>query len=87
MLDMSLFFLILPKSSNFTVGNNSTVFFWLCWIFTVAGQLSLVAHAGLVAPAACGIIVPQPGIELASPALKGDFLTTGPPGKSLSSFS
>ena len=31
-------------------------------------------------PAACGILVPQPGIELASPALEGGFLTTGPPG-------
>ena len=29
---------------------------------------------------ACGISVPQPGIELASPALQGGFLTTRPPG-------
>ena len=33
--------------------------------------------------AACGILVPQPGIELLSPALQGEFLTTGSPGKSL----
>ena len=32
---------------------------------------------------ACGILVPQPGIEPMSPALQGRFLTTGPPGKSL----
>ena len=32
---------------------------------------------------ACGILVPQPGIKPTSPALKGRFLTTGPPGKSL----
>ena len=32
--------------------------------------------------AACGILVPRPGIEPASPALEGGFLTTGPPGKS-----
>ena len=32
---------------------------------------------------ACGILVPQPGIEPVSPALPGRFLTTGPPGKSL----
>ena len=32
---------------------------------------------------ACGILVPQPGIEPISPALEGKFLTTGPPGKSL----
>ena len=35
---------------------------------------------------ACGIVAPQPGIELASPALEGDVLTTGPPGKSLMGF-
>ena len=33
-------------------------------------------------PVACGILVPQPGIEPVSPALEGGFLTTGPPGKS-----
>ena len=32
---------------------------------------------------ACGILVPRAGIKLASPALEGGFLTTGPPGKSL----
>ena len=33
-------------------------------------------------PKACGISAPRPGIESASPALEGDVLTTGPPGKS-----
>ena len=28
-----------------------------------------------------GILVPQPGIEPGSPALEGEVLTTGPPGK------
>ena len=32
-------------------------------------------------PIACGILVPQPGIEPTSPALEGGFLTTGPPEK------
>jgi len=32
---------------------------------------------------ACGILVPQAGLEPESPALQGGFLTTGPPGKSL----
>ena len=32
---------------------------------------------------ACGILVPQPGIKPATPALEGKVLTTGPPGKSL----
>ena len=37
---------------------------------------------GLSCPVACGIFVPRPGIELASPVLHGGFFTTGPPGKS-----
>ena len=37
---------------------------------------------GLSCPAACGILVPRPGMEPASPALEGGFFTTGPPGKS-----
>ena len=31
---------------------------------------------------ACGILVPRPGIEPTAPALEGEVLTTGPPGKS-----
>ena len=33
-----------------------------------------------------GILVSRPEIEPASPAVEGEFLTTGPPGKSLWSF-
>ena len=33
-------------------------------------------------PAACEILVPQPGMNTWVPALGGGFLTTGPPGKS-----
>ena len=40
---------------------------------------SVVAACGLSCPAAYGILVPQPGIEPASSALEGRFLTTGPP--------
>ena len=32
---------------------------------------------------ACGILAPGPGIKPAPPALEGEVLTTGPPGKSL----
>ena len=39
-----------------------------------------VVH-GLSCPVACGILVPQPGIEPTSPTLEGRFLITGPPGK------
>ena len=47
---------------------------------------SLVDAHGLSCPVACGILVPRPGIEPASPALEGGFFTTGPPGKSLPTF-
>ena len=35
---------------------------------------------------ACGILVPQPGIESTLPALKVSVLTTGSPGKSPNAF-
>ena len=37
-------------------------------------------------PKACGVLAPWPGIELAPPALEGEVLTTGMPGKSLCFF-
>ena len=43
---------------------------------------SLVAACELRCPVTCGILVLQPGIKFASLALEGEFLTTGPPGKS-----
>ena len=43
---------------------------------------SLVVALGLRCPKACGILVPQPGMEPTSPAPEGRFLTTEPPGKS-----
>ena len=44
---------------------------------------SVVAAHRVSCSAACGILVPRPGIEPESPALQDRFLTTGPPGKSL----
>ena len=35
---------------------------------------------------ACGTLAPQPGIEPSPLTLEGEFLTTGPPGKSLNAF-
>ena len=49
-------------------------------------NFSLLVTPGLSCPSACGILVPQPGIEPASSALQGGFLTTGPPGKSQHHF-
>ena len=50
------------------------LFVWLHWVFFVLQRLSC--------PKGYGIFVPWLGMELASPALEGGFLTTGPPGKS-----
>ena len=47
---------------------------------------SVVSACKLSCPMACGILIPPLEIELASPALEGGFLTTGPPGKSLLYF-
>ena len=53
------------------------------------GGIQPPAHVGSVAAAprlscsaACGILVPQPGIEPTSPALQDRFFTTGPQEKS-----
>ena len=37
---------------------------------------------GFFGPEACGILAPQPRIKPTPPALEGEVLTTGPPGKS-----
>ena len=42
----------------------------------------VVAERGLSCPVACGILVPQPGIQPGSPDLEGGFQTAGPPVKS-----
>ena len=44
------------------------------WLWCVS---SIVVAHGLSFSAACGILVPRPGIEPGSPALEGGFLTTG----------
>ena len=55
-------------------------------LLSSCGMGSVVVARGLSCPAACGILVPRPGIDPAPPALEGRFLTTGPPGKSPSWF-
>ena len=49
----------------------------------MACGISLAVVHRLSCPVAFRILVARPGIELASPALQGEFLTTGPPGESL----
>jgi len=46
------------------------------------GDFSLVVVLRLSCPVTYGTLVPQAGIEPASLALEGRFLTTGPLGKS-----
>ena len=45
-----------------------------------------VGALGLTCSTICGILVPQQGIKPLSPALQGEFLTTGPPSKEVPGF-
>ena len=74
------------------VTNLSSILLWSMWVvsclfFDCIGSslwhtsLEVAAHR-LNCPVACGILVFPPGIEPASSALEGGFLTAGPPGKS-----
>ena len=80
----SAFFMVQHSHPYMTTGKTIAL-----TIRTFVGQvMSLftgywVVACGLGCSAACVILVPQAGIELASPALQDEFLTTGPPGKSL----
>ena len=49
---------------------------WVHWVFIVVHWVC--RHR---CPAACGILVPRPGIKSVSPALTDGFLTTASPGK------
>ena len=49
------------------------------WALLLRHANSVVVARRLSCPAACGILVPRPGIEPVSPALEGSFFTTGPP--------
>ena len=59
------------------------------WALQLRNAGSVVVARRLSCPAACVILVPQPGIKPESPALevRVTLLTTGPPGKSLLIFS
>ena len=54
-----------------------------CGVWAPGHVGSVVVAHGLSCPAACGILVPRAGMEPASPALEGEFFTTGPRVKSL----
>ena len=69
----------MSHAGSFTAGHR------LCSCGTRAAEPVGFSSCGVLAycSAACGVLVPGPGIKAASPALQGGFLTTGPPGKSL----
>ena len=57
-------------------GLSTLLFFFLIYL----------AASGLSCSAAFEILVPSPGMDPASPALQGRFLTTGPPGNPMSTL-
>ena len=50
--------------------------YWICY------NIASVLYFGFFGHEACGILASQPGIKPAPPALEGEVLTTGLPGKS-----
>ena len=83
LLDLNLQHPILWFQKIITMRNEEDLniyssYFWkrLLLFFFFLAALDLCCGAE-----ACRILVPWPGIELASLALEGGFLTTGPPGK------
>jgi len=50
--------------------------------FEFVTSIASVLHFSFLAMRQVGILAPQPGIELTLPALEGEVLTTGLPGKS-----
>ena len=60
--------------------SSSNLFIYLALSGLICGMWAL-GHLGCYSMA-CEILVPQPGIEPMSPMLEGEFLTTGPRGKS-----
>ena len=51
-------------------------------LYRICHNIPFVFYVLAFWPKACGILAPQPGIEPVPPALEGDFLAPGPPGKS-----
>ena len=74
------------------ISESKPYFFFFFWPFQVLAAACRIVHCAtwaslvvvyrLSCPKACGILFPQPGIKPTSLELEGEFLTTGPPGKS-----
>ena len=63
----------------YLVGINKTTQTAISQIFEELGRISFIFIFWLCC-AACGLSIPQPGMEPVAPALEGKILTTGPPG-------
>ena len=60
---------------------------WLFLFWSMGCRMRRLINCGTQAQLPCDIWnLPGPGIELVSPALIGEFLSTGPPGKSMDIF-
>ena len=70
--------LVLFLKISFDVGYFKTLC-WICHNIAFASCFAFWLEA-------CGVLAPQPEMELAPPALQGKVPTTGPPGKSPSSL-
>ena len=69
------------QTSLFKLVARFDLFIWLHHILAAAYEI-FAGTCELSCPVAHEILGPWPGLEHMSPALKGGFLTAGPPGKS-----
>ena len=82
------FYILLKKNSFIAQGPRDVVLYCVLRVFSFGCARSLLWPAGFSSCdvraseyAGSVVLVPQPGIEPTSPALEGEFLTTGLPGK------
>ena len=76
------FLIILRDAFSFFKGFVVVDHFFLKVFTEFVTILALFLMFCFTCPEACGVLVLRPEIEPASPALEGEGLTTGPPGKS-----
>ena len=70
---------------NTIIFQNISSFTWLHQVSVAALGIFVVVD-GLSCPMTCGVLAPQPGIELESPALEGGLLITGPTTKEVPKY-
>ena len=73
---------VLPPSTSYPFLFLSNIYYLFLAALGLSCGMLCTVRLRLSCPAAYGILVPWSGMESRFPALKGRFLTTGPPGKS-----